>query len=48
MFDIITAVDENNGIGKNNSIPWKLPKDLHHFKMVTMNSYIIMGHNTSR
>ena len=46
MFDIIVATDEKNGIGKNNSLPWHLPEDLHHFKLVTLNSCIIMGHNT--
>ena len=46
MFEIITAIDQNNGIGKNNSIPWNLPKDLKHFKDITNNSFIIMGRNT--
>jgi dihydrofolate reductase / thymidylate synthase len=46
MFDIITAVDENNGIGKNNDIPWNLPTDLNNFKYLTYNSFIIMGKNT--
>ena len=46
MFDIISAVDQKNGIGKNNSIPWHIPNDLTYFKMVTSNSFIIMGKNT--
>ena len=46
MFEIITAIDQNNGIGKNNSIPWNLPKDLKHFKDITENSFVIMGRNT--
>ena len=46
MFEIITAIDQDNGIGKNNSIPWNLPTDLKHFKDITNDSYIIMGHNT--
>ena len=46
MFEIITAIDQNNGIGKNTSIPWNLPKDLKHFKDITENSFVIMGRNT--
>ena len=32
MFNIIVATDENNGIGKNNSIPWNIPEDVELFK----------------
>jgi len=46
MFDIITAVDNDFGIGKDNNIPWKLPSDFKYFRNTTLHSYIIMGHNT--
>tara|TARA_Y100001980_G_C14550738_1_gene333484 strand:- start:1 stop:1437 length:1437 start_codon:yes stop_codon:yes gene_type:complete len=46
MFDLIAAVDENNGIGKDDSIPWSLSKDLKYFQQLTSNSYIIMGRKT--
>ena len=46
MFDIIVATDNKNGIGKNNSLPWKLSNDFRHFRHLTLHSYIIMGHNT--
>jgi len=52
-FDIIVAVDNKNGIGKNGFLPWNLPGDMRHFKAVTtatqakerMNA-VIMGRKT--
>lgn len=44
--NLIVAVDANNGIGKNNSLPWHLPADLKHFKRLTTGHPIIMGHKT--
>lgn len=46
MFDIIAATDNKNGIGKNNSLPWKITDDFRHFRNLTLHSYIIMGRNT--
>ena len=34
-FDIVVAKTIKNGIGLNNAIPWKLPKDLKMFKKIT-------------
>lgn len=42
----ICAIDEDKGIGKNNSIPWYNPSDLRFFKSFTMNKIILMGKNT--
>lgn len=42
----IVATDEKFGIGKNNSIPWKISADLKYFKQFTMGKYIIMGRKT--
>lgn len=47
-FDVILAIDENYGIGKNNFIPWRCPKDLQIFKNKTQNSIIIVGRNTAQ
>src|SRR5690606_18529453 len=33
-------------IGKDNDLPWRLPSDLQHFKLVTMGLPIIMGRKT--
>ena len=46
MFDIIVATDNKDGIGKNNTIPWKISDDFRHFRNITLHSYIIMGRNT--
>lgn len=45
-ISLIVATDEKNGIGKNNQLPWHLPADLKHFKMLTTGHPIIMGRKT--
>lgn len=45
-FNIIVAVDFKNGIGKNNTIPWKNSEDMKHFKNITTGTTIIMGRRT--
>jgi dihydrofolate reductase len=34
-MNIIAAVDKNFGIGKNNQLPWNLPKEYEHFVSLT-------------
>jgi len=46
MLSIIVAVSENNVIGKDNDLIWKLPRDMRHFKETTTGHYIIMGRKT--
>lgn len=51
MFNIIVAIDKNGGIGKNNTLPWKLSKDLRYFSKLTKGhgnnaNAIIMGRKT--
>ncbi|HVI44321.1 MAG TPA: dihydrofolate reductase [Chitinophaga sp.] len=43
---IIVAASENNAIGINNQLPWRLPTDLKYFKSTTMGKPIIMGRKT--
>lgn len=43
---IIVATDANNGIGIRNTLPWRLPEDLAHFKRTTSGHAIIMGRKT--
>lgn len=49
-FNIIMAVDSENGIGKNGDLPWKntpeSKKDLEFFKTQTMHSILILGRKT--
>lgn len=52
-FNIIVAIDEKNGIGKNGKLPWHVPEDLKHFKAVTCRvelpskrNAVVMGRKT--
>ena len=40
------AADEQNVIGKNNTLPWHLPNDLRYFKNLTWGMPILMGRKT--
>lgn len=46
MLSIIVAYSNNNVIGRDNKIPWDLPKDREFFKNKTINHTIIMGRKT--
>ena len=39
----IVAVSKNRVIGKENGMPWHLPKDMRFFKRTTLNHHVIMG-----
>ena len=51
-FDIIVACCNKNGIGKGGELPWKLRKEMAHFRKITMDApegyrnVVIMGRNT--
>jgi dihydrofolate reductase len=45
-FSLISAIAENNCIGKNNKLPWNIPEDLEHFKKLTLGKTCIMGDAT--
>ena len=40
---LIVAMDANKGIGKNNDLMWRLPKDMNFFKTTTEHHVVIMG-----
>lgn len=46
MFTAVVAVSRNLAIGKDNSLPWKIPEDLKHFRALTENHIVIMGRKT--
>jgi dihydrofolate reductase len=46
QLTIIVATDAKGGIGINNTLPWRLPEDLAHFKRMTSGHPIIMGRKT--
>ncbi|MDY7578100.1 dihydrofolate reductase [Herbaspirillum sp. RTI4] len=43
---LIVAIDAGNGIGIRNTLPWRLPEDLAHFKRTTLGHPIVMGRKT--
>jgi dihydrofolate reductase len=47
MLNCIVAVDQNQGIGFQNTMPWPfLKEDLKFFKNITTNNVVVMGSNT--
>lgn len=52
QFDMVVATDANGGIGKDNSIPWRLSDDLKYFRKLTSaapegkRNAVIMGRKT--
>lgn len=45
-YKAIVAVSQNGVIGKNGSLPWRLPGDLKWFKKITMGHVVLMGRKT--
>ncbi|RNI31985.1 dihydrofolate reductase [Rufibacter immobilis] len=46
MIALVVAIAENRVIGKDNQLIWHLPKDLQHFKKLTMGHPMVMGRKT--
>ena len=44
--NLVAAVAQNGAIGKNNTLPWKLPTDLKHFNNLTKDHTVIYGRKT--
>lgn len=44
-FNVILAIDINNGIAKNGIIPWSLPEDLKYFQKITKHTDTFNGKN---
>lgn len=45
-LSIIVAMAKNRTIGIDNTLPWRIPADLQHFKKLTMGHHMIMGRKT--
>ena len=43
---LVAAIGENNVIGRDNQLPWRLRSDLQHFKSVTIHKPVVMGRRT--
>ena len=46
IVSVIAALARNRVIGIDNTLPWRLPEDLRHFKALTMGHHIVMGRKT--
>lgn len=46
MITLIAACSKNGVIGKDNTLPWRLPEDLKRFKSLTMGKNVLMGRKT--
>jgi dihydrofolate reductase len=44
--ELVVAVSENDVIGRNNQLPWRLSADLRHFRALTLGHHILMGRKT--
>lgn len=42
----IAATDENNAIGKDNTLPWDCKSEMNHFKHTTLGHIVVMGRKT--
>ncbi len=45
-MNLIVAVDQNFGIGKDNKMPWHLRADMAYFKQMTLGKTVVMGRKT--
>lgn len=45
-LQVIVAMDPEGIIGHQNQLPWHLPKDLQHFRRLTLGHTVIMGRRT--
>jgi dihydrofolate reductase len=43
---LVAAIGENNVIGREGRLPWRLKSDLQHFRKLTLNRPVIMGRKT--
>ena len=46
QLSIIVAMNKNQVIGKNGTLPWHISSDLKNFKKITMGKPILMGRKT--
>ena len=45
-FGIIAAISQNNIIGINGTLPWRIPEDFRYFQDITRDKVVILGRRT--
>ena len=45
-MEAIVAFGNNFGIGKNGTLPWRVPRDMQHFRQLTHGHTLVMGRKT--
>ena len=43
---LVAAIGENNVIGRDGKLPWRISSDLKHFRALTLNKPVMMGRKT--
>ena len=43
---LVAAIGENNVIGRQGELPWRLKSDMQHFRRLTINRPVLMGRKT--
>ena len=46
IVSLVAAMSENRVIGRGGGLPWRLPRDMQHFKRTTVDHTVIMGRKT--
>lgn len=46
QLSLVVAIGENNEIGAAGNLLWHLPKDMAHFKEITIGHHVLMGRKT--
>jgi dihydrofolate reductase len=44
--ELVVAAAENDVIGRDRGLPWRLPADLRHFRALTLRRHVLMGRKT--
>ena len=45
-MNLIVAVDNGNGIGRQGNLLYRIPEDMRYFKQMTLGKAVVMGHST--
>ena len=44
---IVAAFGRDHAIGQNNTLPWKIKREMQHFRRTTLNQTVLMGRKTA-